>query len=168
MPEPTATPTAIPAPTATSDRRFTITRVFDAPRELVWRCWTDPDEAPAWLHPRGVVTPREHVDFDVRPGGRYRYTMVAGDGTEYPTTGTYREVSPPDRLVFTWGSPGDPDATMPLITIELAEHGTDAQQTRMTFQLEGFAGAPGDGYVYDGWSEAFDLLDERLDRADVR
>jgi uncharacterized protein YndB with AHSA1/START domain len=162
MPEPTTTPTP------TQERQFTITRVFDAPRALVWRCWTDPDEAPAWLHPRGVVTPREHVDFDVRPGGRYRYTMVAGAGAEYPTAGTYREVSPPSRLVFTWGNPGDADEVMPLITVDLAEHGADGRQTRMTFRLEGFAGAPGDANVYDGWSEAFDLLVERLDGAEVR
>ena len=113
----------MPDQTATAAKQFTITRVFDAPRELVWRAWTDPDEAPYWLHPRGIITPREQVDFDVRPGGRYRYTMVAADGTEYPTVGTYREVSPPERLVFTWGSPGDADDDMPLITVDLAAHG---------------------------------------------
>ena len=101
-------------PTATATKQFTITRVFDAPRDVVWRCWTDPDEAPYWLHPRGIDTPRDSVDFDLRPGGRYRYTMVAGDGTTYPTVGTYREVDPPRRLVFTWGSPGDADDEMPL------------------------------------------------------
>jgi uncharacterized protein YndB with AHSA1/START domain len=159
MPEPTTT--------ATQERQFTITRVFDAPRELVWRCWTDPDEAPAWLHPRGIATPREHVDFDVRPGGRYRYTMVAADGTAYPTAGTYREVEPPHRLVFTWGSPGDADEVMPLITVELAEHGPDGRQTHMTFHLAGIAGVPGDANVYDGWSEAFDLMVERLHGAEA-
>jgi uncharacterized protein YndB with AHSA1/START domain len=147
--------------TAAADKQFTITRVFDAPRELVWRVWTDPDEAPYWFHPRGITTPREKVDFDVRPGGRYRYTMVAGDGTEYPTVGTYREVSPPDRLVFTWGSPGDADDAMPLITVDLAEHGPAGEQTLLTFHLDGHAGTPGDGDVYDGWSEALELLAER-------
>jgi uncharacterized protein YndB with AHSA1/START domain len=148
--------------TATAAKQFTITRVFDAPRALVWRCWTDPDEAPYWLHPRGIVTPRESVDFDVRTGGAYRYTMVAEDGTEYPTVGTYREVAPPERLVFTWGSPGDDDASMPLVTIDLAEHGPSGAQTQMTFHLEGIAGVPGDGYVHDGWAEALDLLEERI------
>jgi uncharacterized protein YndB with AHSA1/START domain len=146
---------------ATTARQFTITRIFDAPRERVWRVWTDPEEAPYWLHPRGVTTPREHVDFDVRPGGRYRYTMVAGDGSEYPTVGTYREVSPPHRLVFTWGSPGDADDTMPLITVDLAQHGPAGEQTLLTFHLDGHAGAPGDKNVYDGWSEALELLAER-------
>lgn len=152
----------MPEQTATQQKRFTITRVLDAPRETVWRAWTDPDEAPYWLHPRDITTPREKVAFDVRPGGAYRYTMVSPDGTEYPTVGTYREVEPFDRLVFTWGSPGDDDAVMPVITVELAEQGTSGEQTLMTFQLDGIAGQPGDSDVYDGWSEAFDLLDERL------
>ena len=158
----------MPETTATQQRQFTITRVFDAPRERVWRAWTDPDEAPYWLHPRGVTTPRESVAFDVRTGGRYRYTMIASDGTEYPTAGTYREVAPPDRLVFTWGNPGDADEAMPLITVELAQHGRAGEQTRMTFHLEGLAGQPGDEYVHDGWSEALDLFAERLGAAETR
>jgi uncharacterized protein YndB with AHSA1/START domain len=150
---------------ATPTKQFTITRVFDAPREQVWRAWTDADEAPHWLHPRDIVTPRESVDFDVRPGGRYRYTMIAPDGAEYPTAGVYREVVPPARLVFTWGSPGDADEEAPVVTVELAEHGATGDQTRMTFRLDGIAGAPGDQNVYDGWSEALDLFGERLSAA---
>ena len=148
--------------TATATKQFTITRVFDAPRDRVWRAWTDADEAPYWLHPRGIVTPRESVEFDVRTGGAYRYTMIAPDGATYPTVGIYREVSPPDRLVFSWGSPGDPDEDLPVITVELAEHGAAGDQTHMTFTLEGIAGEPGDQNVYDGWSEALDLFGERL------
>jgi uncharacterized protein YndB with AHSA1/START domain len=147
-------------------KQFTITRVFDAPRALVWRAWTDPDEAPHWLHPHGLTTPREDVEYDVRPGGRYRYTMIAADGTTYPTGGTYREVVEPSRLVFTWGSPDDADETMPVVTVDLAEHGDDGRQTHLTFHLEGIAGAPGDEYVYDGWSEALEELEAHArDRA---
>jgi uncharacterized protein YndB with AHSA1/START domain len=152
----------MPDQTATRQKRFTITRLLDASRETVWRAWTDPDEAPYWLHPRNITTPREQVEFDVRPGGSYRYTMVSEDGTEYPTVGTYREIVPPDRLVFTWGSPSDADEIMPVITVELAEQGAAGEQTLMTFQLDGIAGQPGDDDAYDGWAEAFDLLDERL------
>jgi uncharacterized protein YndB with AHSA1/START domain len=158
----------MPDQTATRQKEFTITRVFDAPRQTVWRAWTDPDEAPYWFHPRNIATPRDRVDFDVRPGGRYRYTMIAADGAEYPTVGTYLEVSPFDRLVFTWGSPGDADEIMPLITVELAEQGASGEQTLMTFHLDGIAGQPGDDDVYDGWAEAFDLLGERLASRGVR
>jgi len=152
----------MPEQTVIREKQFTITRVLDARRETVWRTWTDPDEAPYWLHPRNVTTPRESVEYDLRPGGRYRYTMISTDGTEYLTVGTYREVAPFDRLVFTWGSPDDADDSMPVVTLELAEHGASGEQTHMTFHLDGWAGAPGDGFVYDGWSEALDLFEERL------
>ena len=155
----------MPDATTTETSGFTIDRVFDAPRELVWRPWTDPDEAPYWLHPRGITTPRESVDYDVRAGGRYRYTMIAPGGASYPTVGTYREVTPPERLVFTGGSPGDPDEELPVSTVELAEHGDGGSQTRMTFRLQGIAGHPGDANVHDGWAEALELLAERLPRS---
>ncbi|WP_139415850.1 SRPBCC family protein [Agromyces laixinhei] len=148
----------MPEQTASATKQFTITRVFDAPRDVIWRAWTDPDEASAWWHPEGVVTPRESVELDVRPGGRYRYTMIAPDGSEYPTAGVYREVVEPERLVFTWGMPDDEGA--PLITVTLADLG---DRTEMTFHLVGIAGVPGDENVYDGWESAFHVLDGRLD-----
>ena len=82
------------------------------------------------------------------------------DGAEYPTAGVYREVDPPKRLVFTWASPGDPDDTAPVITVDLRE--LDGERTEMLFHVRGWAGAPGDGFVYDGWASAFDVLDELL------
>ncbi|PWC05499.1 SRPBCC family protein [Agromyces badenianii] len=153
----------MPEQTASATKQFTITRIFDAPRDVIWRAWTDPGEAAAWWHPAGVVTPRESVELDVRPGGRYRYTMIAPDGSEYPTAGVYREVVEPERLVFTWGDPDDDDELAPLITVTLAALG---ERTEMTFHLVGIAGAPGDDNVYDGWASAFDVLDERLASAD--
>jgi uncharacterized protein YndB with AHSA1/START domain len=143
------------------DAQFTITRIFDAPRELVWRAWTEATEVAAWWHPRDIEIREGSVAVDARPGGRYTYTMVnPADGVEYPTAGVYREVDPPKRLVFTWASPGDPDDTAPVITVDLRE--LDQDRTEMLFHVRGWAGAPGDGYVYDGWDSAFDLLDERL------
>jgi len=152
----------MPEQTVTKDKQFTITRVFDAPRELVWQAWTDPEEAAIWWHPRGVETPRESVHIDARVGSRYSYTMIAPDGTEYPTTGIYREITPPQRMVFTWGSPGDDDATVPVISIDLAPHGPAGEQTLMTFHIQGIDGHPGDENVYDGWDQAFDILVEHL------
>jgi uncharacterized protein YndB with AHSA1/START domain len=152
----------MPEQTATQDKQFTITRIFDAPRETVWDAWTNPDEAAIWWHPRGVDTPRESVHIDARIGGRYSYTMVAPDGAEYPATGIYREISPPARLVFTWASPGDDDDFAPVISIDLAAHGESGQKTLMTFHVQGIDAAPGDQDVYDGWDSAFDLLVEHL------
>ena len=79
------------------------------------------------------------------------------DGQEYPTAGVYREVTPPERLVYTWGSPGDDDDVVPVITVELRELSDD--RTEMPFHLVGIDGAPGDENVYDGWDSAFDMLE---------
>lgn len=147
--------------TTTQEKQFTITRVFDAPREVIWRAWTDPDEAAHWWHPREVRTPRESVRVDLRVGGGYEYTMIAPDNSEYPTAGEYLEVVEPERLVFTWGSPGDDRTEVPVITVTLAE--LDGDRTEMMFHLRGIEGKPGDGFVYDGWNEAFDALAEHLD-----
>lgn len=137
---------------------FTITRIFNAPRDLVWQAWTDPDEAARWWHPKGVSSPREHVTIDPRVGGTYRYLMINDEnGAEYPTGGTYLEVDEPKRLVFTWGNPSDPVDAAPRITVTLAERG---DKTEMTFHLVGIPGFKGDGNAYDGWESAFDVLDE--------
>ncbi|ACY19630.1 Activator of Hsp90 ATPase 1 family protein [Gordonia bronchialis DSM 43247] len=148
----------------TATAQFTITRIFDAPRELVWRAWTETADAAEWWHPRDVWIKAGTVSVDARAGGRYAYTMVGPDGREYPTSGVYREVTPPERLVFTWGSPGDADDEAPLITVTLRE--LDGHRTEMLFHLVGIDAAPGDEDVYDGWNSAFDLLGEHLDAAE--
>ena len=152
----------MPETLATSDLHFTITRVYDAPRSLVWRMWTDPDEIAGWWHPHGLVTPRDSVAADVRAGGAYRYTMVEPDGTEYPTGGVYLEVVEPERLVFTWGHP-DASEPQPVAFVELSEHGADGGATHLTFTLRGVEGRPGDEYFHDGWAEALEELASLLD-----
>ena len=129
---------------------FSITRTFNAPRELVWLAWSEESELAHWLHPFGVST--DSVAFDVRVGGEYRYTITNDEtGEKFPTGGRYLEVEPFDRLVFTWGEPGAPVEGTPLITLTFTEQG-DA--TELLFHLRGYAGKPGDGFVYDGWDEA--------------
>ncbi len=154
----------MPATEAAQSRtapQFTITRIFDAPRELVWRAWTERADAANWWHPRGISIKPGSVALDLRVGGRYAYTMVNdADGSEYPTEGVYREVAEPERLVFTWASPGDDDATAPVVTVTLRELPDD--RTEMLFHLLGWDGRPGDENVYDGWDSAFDLLAEHL------
>jgi DNA-binding transcriptional ArsR family regulator len=76
-----------------------ITRVFDAPRELVWEAWTNPKQVAQWWGPNGFTTPV--CELDLRPGGAIRIDMRGHDGTVYPMTGIYRENVEPERLVLT-------------------------------------------------------------------
>lgn len=149
-----STPASVP--------ELTITRIVKARRELVWRAWTEAEELAGWL----PSTPVESISFDVREGGRYRYTMIdAESGEEYPTGGVFLEVLPLERLVFTWGRPEEAVESSPVVTLTLTAHG---EGTEMVFHLRGFAGHPGDHYVYDGWSDALDDLTARLSGGNPR
>ncbi|MDO8394219.1 MAG: SRPBCC domain-containing protein [Dietzia sp.] len=141
---------------------FTITRTFDAPRETLWRAWTDPTLAARWWHPHEVTTPAESVSIDLRVGGSYAYLMIDPDGGEWPATGEYLEVREPDRLRFTWVSPDDERGDeVPVITVDLAEAGEG--RTLMTFHMARHPDDRGSEHgVYDGWTEAFEELDEVL------
>lgn len=85
--------------TATA-QEIEITRVYDAPRELVWSAWTEPEQLVRWWGPHGWSTPLETVTMDVRPGGDFRLTSVSDEGVEMPVIGVYREVVEPERLVL--------------------------------------------------------------------
>ncbi len=143
---------------ATDAPQFSITRILDAPRDLVWRAWTEEAELAQWLHPFGVST--DSVSFDVRVGGRYRYTMTNDEtGEQFPTGGEYLAVEPIDRLVFTWGEPDAPLDQAPVITLTLIPRG---ERTELVFHLRGYDGKPGDGFIYDGWDEALTNVDRHL------
>jgi uncharacterized protein YndB with AHSA1/START domain len=84
----------------TTAQEIEITRVYDAPRELVWRAWTVPEELVHWWGPSGWSTPLDSVTMEVRPGGTFRLTSISDEGAEMPVTGVYREVVQPERLVL--------------------------------------------------------------------
>ena len=83
-----------------SAQEVTITRVLHAPRELVWRAWTEPERLARWWGPRGWSTDPADVTMDVSPGGAFRVRSVSDDGAPMTTAGVYREVVEPERLVF--------------------------------------------------------------------
>ena len=86
---------------AVTAQEMTVTRVLDAPRELVWKAWTEPDQLARWWGPRGWSNPLETITMDVRPGGAFRVISVSDeDGTEMTTQGVFREVDEPERLVL--------------------------------------------------------------------
>lgn len=93
---------------AVAAREITITRVFDAPREAVWRAWTEPDQLARWWGKRGWSTPLSTVTLDVRPGGAFRLNSISDEnGAEMPLDVVYREVVELERLV--WADPADAD-----------------------------------------------------------
>jgi uncharacterized protein YndB with AHSA1/START domain len=112
-------------------RELTLTRVIDATPELVFQAWTDPQRMAQWWGPSGFTNPV--CEMDVRPGGALRIVMRAPDGVDYPMSGVFREVSEPDRLVFTAAAEDhEGNALLEWVsTISLAEHGG---KTKLTVQ----------------------------------
>jgi uncharacterized protein YndB with AHSA1/START domain len=139
-------------------KEFTITRLFNAPRELVFKAWTDPAHLAAWLGPKGTRTPLSSIEIDLRPGGRWRACMVREDnGHEFPSGGEYREIVEPERLVFTWAL--DDKGSTSLVTVTFADHGG---KTEMTFHQAGFRDDGERDGVEWGWSSAFERLTEHV------
>lgn len=109
---------------STSELRFT--RVFDAPREVVFDCMIDPDHLARFWGPVGTSAPREHITVDARPGGQFCTVMVSDhDGSHYPTRAVYDEVRPPEVLSWT-----EPDSGMKVVT-EFVALGADRTEVRI-------------------------------------
>ena len=135
-----------PAPTAASEQEVLITRIFDAPREQVFKAWTDPDEVAAWYGPEHFDTPRDRIRIDLRVGGRYELTMVQRDGGG--------EFNAPELLVLRSDPMPEMGMHEPTVTrVELHDHGA---KTRMTLTDGPYAA--GAGHAEAGWVAAFDKL----------
>jgi uncharacterized protein YndB with AHSA1/START domain len=143
-----------------AEHTLVIERELDAPRELVWRVWTDPDEVTKWWGPAGFVTPRESIEFDLRPGGVCRMTMVGPDGEEYPSDGHFGVVEPPRRLSFGQQSTDNPMMESGETTVEFIDLGEGRTKLVITSrmvcaeQLLGMAEA--------GWGSQLDKLEALL------
>jgi uncharacterized protein YndB with AHSA1/START domain len=141
------------------ERGLLIERVFNAPRELVFRAWTDPDHIRKWFGPRDH--PATHMTMDVRPGGRWRGCLQSTEtGNDLWLGGVYREIVPPERLVFTfaWEEEGERGLET-LVTITFAERDG---KTHMTFRQTPFqSDNERDGHR-GGWTSSFDRLDDHL------
>jgi uncharacterized protein YndB with AHSA1/START domain len=139
---------------------ITITRVFDAPRDRVWKEWTEPEAFADWFGGKESEIPLSSVSMDVRPGGSWRATMFASPGRrEIRWKGEYREVVAPERLVFTVSDqPGE--EAYELVTVVLTDLGEG--RTEMLFQQRGHMSAEQYERAGQGWSSFFDRIDERL------
>lgn len=116
--------------TNVSDRELVMTHVFAAPRELVFKAWTEVGHVDAWWGPTGFRN--ETLEMDVRPGGCWRYIMHGPDGIDYPNRVVYSEVVAPARLVYTHGSDIDDDPAAFQVTVTFTEQGGQTLLTMHT------------------------------------
>jgi uncharacterized protein YndB with AHSA1/START domain len=147
----------------TADRELTLTRVFDAPRELVFRMWSDPQHVAQWWGPAGFTNPV--CEMDVRPGGKLRIVMRAPDGTDYPMTGTFREVVAPERLVFT-NAAIDEHGNALIDGLTIVTFTKEGAKTKLTVQTRAVALAPLATRMLEGmdsgWRQTLDRLEEHV------
>ncbi|MEO8880507.1 MAG: SRPBCC domain-containing protein [Gemmatimonadaceae bacterium] len=142
---------------------LTITRTFDAPRELVWKLFTEPEHLMNWMGPRGF-TPM-HFTQDARVGGRWRGMLHPDKDNPHTQKdlwqgGVFKEITPPERIVYTFSWEGDwsgTPGTETLVTLSFADLGP---QTELVFRQSGFTSeGERDGHI-GGWNSAFDKLDD--------
>jgi uncharacterized protein YndB with AHSA1/START domain len=115
----------------TADREILLTRVFDAPRGMVWDAWIDPKQVALWWGPKGFSTTIE--EMDVRPGGVWKQVMHGPDGMDYPNKSVFTEVVPYERLAYrlTGGRKGGPAGQF-VMTATFADKG---KGTRLTMRM---------------------------------
>ncbi len=130
-----------------------LTRTLPAPREKVFRAWTDPEAVKRWSGPRDQ--PAVLAELDLKVGGRYRIHMQGPDGSVMKVTGVYQVVDPPHRLVYTWLWETWPEAGETLVTVEFRDRGaeTEVALTHERFPSEEIRGAH-----ETGWTGALDKM----------
>lgn len=146
--------------TMPSDREVVITRVFDAPRELVFKAFTDPALIPHWWGPRSQETSVDKMD--VRPGGVWRFVHRDQDGNEHGFNGVYREIVPPERLVYTFEWEGLPGHVhVETVTLESRDGKTTVRDHALFQSVEDRDGMVKSG-MEAGAAESMDRLAEFL------
>jgi uncharacterized protein YndB with AHSA1/START domain len=159
------------AKTIKNKEELTITRVFDAPREKVWKAWTLPVELKKWWGPKNFTAPVSTIDL--RVGGKYLSCMRGPDGKDYWSTGVYREIVPIERIVVTdsfadekgnivpashYGMTGEFPLEL-LVTVTFEALGN---KTKMVLRHEGIPSGMMREMTETGWSESFDKLAESV------
>ena len=145
-------------PKSTMETTLNLRRTFKAPREKVFRAWTDPEELKKWWGPEGYATPPAEVDL--RVGGKYRLGMrKLPDGELFYHSGIYREVRPPEKLVYTWRWEAQPEHGETLVTVEFREL---RDSTEVVLTHERFPTEKARDDHNRGWSGCLDRLAKLL------
>ncbi|RJG46925.1 SRPBCC domain-containing protein [Mesorhizobium sp. DCY119] len=131
-----------------------ITRVFDAPRSLVYRVWTTPEHLFRWWGPKDFTAPSIAMDF--RPGGAYRATIRSPEGNDHIMAGVYQEIVEAERIVFTfaWETDGERGLET-LITVTFADQGG---KTKLSFHQAPFDTVENRDSHNEGWGQCLDRL----------
>jgi len=147
-----------PAPSP-DDLSITLTRVFDAPRNLVYEMWTKKEHMDKWCAPRGFKIPFSSADF--RVGGAWKCVMIAPDGEKLPVGGVYREIVPNELLVMThiWEEDDGTPEHETVLTVRFADEG---KKTRVTLEQSIFRSVESREGHRGGWTQALDILGEHL------
>jgi uncharacterized protein YndB with AHSA1/START domain len=143
-----------------AERALTLTRIFDAPRGLVFDAWTQPQHLIRWWGPKGFTTPV--CEMDVRAGGKYCFRMRSAEGREVWWYGICREIVKPERIVWTCSvddADGNSISGETLLTVTLEDY---AGRTKLTLHQATFASVELRESHTNGWSSAIERLAEYL------
>jgi uncharacterized protein YndB with AHSA1/START domain len=153
------------SPPAGPEMSLQLRRVFQAPRQRVWAAWTRREQLEEWMCKDSPTHNTKYVELDLRPGGRYIIEIPLPDG-KYVGQGTFREVKPPEKLVFTWSwkrvpeKPGERLGGESLVTVELFDRGAS---TEMLFTHTDFESVEIREDTRTGWLGCFEVLARLLE-----
>ncbi len=160
--------------TTVTEKEIVIERIFDAPREAVWKAWTEPERVMRWWGPNGYSSPAAKIDL--RVGGKYLFCMRTPEGQDTWSGGTYREIVPMERIVAsdhfadehgnvvaasTYGLEGDWPEDL-LVTVTFEDLGG---KTKLTLRHAGFPAGDMPGMAAEGWNQSLDKLAAYLAKA---
>lgn len=154
----------MPSDTDTAARTLVLSRVFDAPRAILFQAWTTPSQVAAWWGPLGYVT--THCEMDIRPGGSFRVCMRSPEGINHWKVGAYREIVAPERIVFTfaWADADGAPGHQTLITVTFDAVGT---KTQLTLRQEVFDTVEWCEGHRAGWTSCLERFDRWLGTREV-
>jgi uncharacterized protein YndB with AHSA1/START domain len=160
--------TASIQPKLPNERTMTITRIFDAPRELVFRMWTEPEHMAEWWGPQCFTNPV--CELDARPGGKILIHMRGPDGVVYPMTGIFREVVAPKLIVFT-AFAEDIDGNRLLESLTTVTFEAQGKKTKLSVNATGKGLAPIAPQMLAGmeagWTQSLEKLADLLAKSGV-
>ena len=147
--------------TAPKERVLVLKRVFDAPRELVFKAWTKPEHLARWWGPKDFTLPFCEQDF--RVGGAYRYCMRSPEGTDHWVWGEYREIVEPERISFTWFRDDEKGniTNESLVTVTLEDL---KGKTKLTLHQAVFKTVDDRDAHQGGWTQCLDRLGEYVEQ----